>query len=230
MLYDVKLDFARSNNIRERTLPKGQSKSILINDCPFCQFARKCKEYQYADGDGHFRQRCLIRSWELEYVWLSIGEDRAAIKIGEKFGLLTVLNFAHYNNHGDPLWFCKCDCGLGYKTVRGSDLLGGKTQSCGCLRGRNQYSASRGTANIELNKEKWSYTRGSVINPDGTTHKFINGHEGNVGKSVCHVVETIDDDGELHRHLEFTKCKCGGQIRIDEHGDQLCAKCNWMNG
>lgn len=240
MFYDVRLAVARSNNIREKTLPKGQSKAIVINDCPFCQFSRKCKEYQHADGEGHLLQMCLLRSWELEYVWLSIGDDRAKVNIGDRFGKLVVKNFRTYDDHGHPLWVCQCDCG-NHKTARGADLLGGKTKSCGCLRGGDiEYLkikwmfdyifGVRRTENVGLSKEKWRYTRGSGTNPDGTTHQFINGHEGNVGKSVCHVVEIIDDNGELHRHLENTKCDCGGQIRIDEHGDQLCDICNYMNG
>ncbi len=230
MFYDVRLAIARSNNIREKTLTKGQSKAIIINDCPFCQFSRKCREYQHADGEGHLLQMCLLRSWELEYVWLSIGDDRAKVNIGDRFGKLTVKNFRTYDDTGHPLWVCKCDCG-NHKTVYGYNLLNGKSVSCGCARGNNQYSGGcTRTENIKLEKEKWQYVRGSGTNPDGTTHKYINGHEGDVGKSVCHVVETIDDNGETHRSLVNTKCKCGGQIRIDEHGDQLCAVCNWMIG
>lgn len=51
---------------------------------------------------------------------------------GQKFGMLEVLRYSHSNKKYDAFWECRCDCG---KTVivRGADIKGGHTQSCGCL-------------------------------------------------------------------------------------------------
>ena len=57
----------------------------------------------------------------------------------QKFGHLTVLEYAGKDNSNKSLWKCECDCEA--KTIiitRGSDLLSGKTQSCGCIRSRGE--------------------------------------------------------------------------------------------
>lgn len=51
---------------------------------------------------------------------------------GQKFGRLTVLEFAGMNKKRNSMWRCRCECGaetivLGYK------LTGDHTKSCGCL-------------------------------------------------------------------------------------------------
>jgi hypothetical protein len=50
---------------------------------------------------------------------------------GQKFGKVTVREFAGRDKHGKCLWKCKCDCGRVF-TVVGSELRSGNTKSCGC--------------------------------------------------------------------------------------------------
>lgn len=51
----------------------------------------------------------------------------------QKFGKLTVLKCTNKkNNSGAYLWYCQCDCG-NFCEVCSTDLIGGHTQSCGCL-------------------------------------------------------------------------------------------------
>lgn len=51
--------------------------------------------------------------------------------IGQKFGLLTVINYTSENRHGSALWECQCDCGnICYATTEG--LRTGDNISCGC--------------------------------------------------------------------------------------------------
>ncbi len=59
------------------------------------------------------------------------------VNIGDRFGMLTVLNQiipskdAQGNARGK--WYaCRCDCG-GYKDVRSYSLKAGRVKSCGCL-------------------------------------------------------------------------------------------------
>jgi hypothetical protein len=52
--------------------------------------------------------------------------------IGKIFGRLTVLEYAGFNSHRDPMWLCQCKCG-NTKVVRQVSLLNGDTKSCGCL-------------------------------------------------------------------------------------------------
>ena len=51
---------------------------------------------------------------------------------GQKFGLLTVLCRAENTPAGRVKWHCQCECG-GTKIVASTELLKGRTRSCGCL-------------------------------------------------------------------------------------------------
>lgn len=51
---------------------------------------------------------------------------------GQRFGRLTVLEFAGQGKKGRSKWLCQCDCG-GQKVVNRCDLQSGGTKSCGCL-------------------------------------------------------------------------------------------------
>src|SRR5689334_14087024 len=51
---------------------------------------------------------------------------------GQRFGRLLVLHREGLLG-SKPAWHCRCDCGAKV-TVRGSDLRGGATTSCGCFR------------------------------------------------------------------------------------------------
>ncbi len=62
----------------------------------------------------------------------------------QKFGLLTILQ-EYKNEKGYYVCLCRCDCG-NTKTVYKSNLLGGRTKSCGCLEkaNREKYNDLRG--------------------------------------------------------------------------------------
>ncbi|CAK7030495.1 MAG: hypothetical protein ENTA_03295 [Enterocloster clostridioformis] len=51
---------------------------------------------------------------------------------GQRFGRLTVIEYAGKDKNCRALWKCKCDCG-NETTVSSLLLLQNKTQSCGCL-------------------------------------------------------------------------------------------------
>ena len=53
-------------------------------------------------------------------------------EIGNKYGLLTVIEEAGRNSQGRTLWKCQCDCGNTTITT-GKNLRRGYTSSCGCL-------------------------------------------------------------------------------------------------
>lgn len=56
--------------------------------------------------------------------------------VGKTFGQLTVLERDFSIKKNCSYWLCKCSCG-NFKTVRGTSLTSGHTQSCGCLRKAN---------------------------------------------------------------------------------------------
>lgn len=57
-----------------------------------------------------------------------------------KFGKLTVCAWSGTASNRQALWSCECDCG-GKTIVRGSQLVQGKTTSCGCVK-REQWKRS----------------------------------------------------------------------------------------
>jgi hypothetical protein len=52
--------------------------------------------------------------------------------IGQQFERLLVISKAGRNKYGEPVWLCRCNCGV-EKNVRGYALKSGNTKSCGCL-------------------------------------------------------------------------------------------------
>ena len=55
------------------------------------------------------------------------------IKIGEKYGLLTVINI--YKENNKTVYECKCNCGNSKKIIGAYKLYKGNIKSCGCLVG-----------------------------------------------------------------------------------------------
>lgn len=53
---------------------------------------------------------------------------------GKRFGMLTVVKYIGVTDKNrSPIYMCQCDCGK-IKEVRGYNLTGGRTSSCGCKR------------------------------------------------------------------------------------------------
>ena len=52
---------------------------------------------------------------------------------GRRFGRLTAMYRGENTKYNDTTWVCICDCG-NQKTIRYSDLISGKTISCGCYK------------------------------------------------------------------------------------------------
>jgi hypothetical protein len=53
--------------------------------------------------------------------------------IGQQFGRLVVTGRAENAKRGFAQWHCRCSCG-NHVVVRGAQLRGGRSKSCGCLR------------------------------------------------------------------------------------------------
>lgn len=55
---------------------------------------------------------------------------------GDRYGKLLAIRHDHINAAGQSYWLCVCECG-NQKTVASKHLRSGRTQSCGCLRRKN---------------------------------------------------------------------------------------------
>ena len=63
-----------------------------------------------------------------------IKNNAIKIKLGDKFGKLTVISFTNKTDkHQTRLILCKCDCG-NEKITRASNLIRKEPESCGCLK------------------------------------------------------------------------------------------------
>lgn len=103
----------------------------------------------------------------------------------QKFGRLTPLYRIHTDKHY-ILWRCKCDCGE-IKDVTSSNLVNGKTKSCGCLR-KEQL--------IKRNKEHKNYS--NIAN-----QRF--------GKLVA--LKRLDEKTSNNQTIWLCKCDCGNYCK-----------------
>lgn len=73
---------------------------------------------------------------------------------GQRFGRLTVLASDGKGGQGHYRWVCLCDCG-NRKTVLGTSLTRGETQSCGCIHSEVVTAHNRSDAKAESTR-KWN--------------------------------------------------------------------------
>ena len=103
---------------------------------------------------------------------------------GQKFGRWTVLKKDN-SKKGTAYWICKCDCGT-IKSVCGTSLRNGTSQSCGCLKIEN-----------------------SRIN----NGKYIDEIGNRYGKLI---VIAKDEESSINKHRAqwVCKCDCGNIITV----------------
>ena len=90
-----------------------------------------CNEYGISRSMVNKR---LKMGWDFEKALFTPKQtrDKESI-IGNKYGLLTVIDFAGVDKNRQSLFKCKCDCG-NIITVNRNKLETGHTSSCGCYR------------------------------------------------------------------------------------------------
>lgn len=72
---------------------------------------------------------------------------------GQRFGKLVALNYDHTSPSKKSIWKCQCDCGS-ISFVNITDLIYGKTQSCGCTKSRGEEKIAQILQNNGLSFEK----------------------------------------------------------------------------
>jgi hypothetical protein len=108
------------------------------------------------------------------------------INIGDRFGKLTVINFAgHVKNskgYNELIIKCKCDCG-NIAIVKSTNLLRGYTKSCGCYKAEklkeihsgNNYGYKHGGSNEKLYFQFTTmHNRGEVCDEWSGENGYIN--------------------------------------------------------
>lgn len=62
--------------------------------------------------------------------------------LGQRFGRLTVIEYAGKDKSNKAMWVCKCDCG-NIKTIVGNNFVRGIVVSCGCKGKENREKAAK---------------------------------------------------------------------------------------
>lgn len=140
---------------------------------------------------------------------------------GEKFGLLTVLEYKGKTDDRHSLWLCQCDCGN--KTIaKGNALKNGKKRSCGCLLMRYWQ-----TVNIThgLNKHPlykiWVGIKDRCCNPNNKSYKNYGGR----GITIC---DKWRNDFKQFYDDNIAGYRKGLQIdRIDNDKGYFPGNCRW---
>lgn len=102
---------------------------------------------------------------------------------GQRFGKLTVLERAESiisGNRKRICWLCQCDCNgpNSLIIVSANNLMGGRTKSCGCLRGINRLT--HGQINTPLYKS-WAHMKERCNNPNTKKYNDYGGR----GIKIC---------------------------------------------
>lgn len=224
--YEGRLELATTRLQKKIHIGKGQSKAILINDCPYCDQYAACSRIIMDDGK-HVEQICKIRSNDLESVWLNIREDdRPAVKMGDKYGKLTVIIPQKPDEYGHPRWLCKCECGKG-KIVRGASLLNGDTSSCGCDQGKhNKMSSSCRRRTIRYEDVKEQTINSEVLSAGLIKHREVSQYVCKTNQSVDHLRALVDEDRQKHElHFKGQCPECSEPTFCNDHGEQQCSSC-----
>lgn len=81
---------------------------------------------------------------------------KSKIKIGDRYGKLTVVE--QVENPGMSKWRCVCDCGT-EKVVFGTNLVNGRTKSCGCSKLYNKYVEMRHIGLVDVWKNYYVFKK-----------------------------------------------------------------------
>lgn len=121
----------------------------------------KCKkEQQNTDFDKNRTickqcRRDYIREWRHERGKNKryIGEPKENL-VGQKFGMLTIVEINPQRKHHQFQWNCLCDCGKSTTVITGH-IKSGNVRSCGCLVHRRKTESPNWKGTGEMSAVRW---------------------------------------------------------------------------
>ena len=140
---------------------------------------------------------------------------------GLRFGRLVALEHVKHEHRQYHEWKCVCDCGK-TTTVMSSNLKGGLTKSCGCL--RTELSTKRSTTHGQRHSVEfisWASMKQRCYNPNGKSYK----HYGGRGITVCKTWK--DDFATFLKDMGFRPSRRHSIERKDNNLGYSPSNCVW---
>jgi hypothetical protein len=152
-------------------------------------------------------------------------------RVGNKYGLLTVIEKATSPDKSYIMWKCLCDCGT-YINVKAGNLNSGNTKSCGCnssqlLIGKRSFKHGHNkVGNITTEYRSWASMKGRCTNPNN--HAYLD--YGGRGITICE--RWMDEDKGFQNFLEDMGLKPTKYHSLDRYpnndtGNYEPSNCRW---